>query len=132
MIVGTTTGTELGEFHFEGLSAGTYIIELLNLGVAPSTFAFAPSTDGVSRFDIDPSVNPANPRRTGTPMDSGHVLAVSQPFTVVAGDTVGTFLRVSGSIQPGLVFGAGSSIFESAGDAQVGGVGGSNPVSSER
>jgi hypothetical protein len=51
------------------------------------------------------------------------VLAVSQTLTVVAGDTVGTFIRVSGSIRPGLIFGTGSSVFESADAARVGGAG---------
>lgn len=131
-IVGTTIGTERGEFRFEGLRAGTYVIELLDRGAAPVTYGLAPSADGVNRFDLDPAGLPADARRTGIPMVSDRVLAVSHPLTVVAGDTVGTFLRVSGSIQPDLVFGAGSSIFESAGVALVGGAGGSNPVSSER
>ena len=54
---------------------------------------------------------------------SDRVLAVSQTLTVVAGDTVGTFIRVSGSIRPGLIFGTGSSVFESADAARVGGAG---------
>jgi hypothetical protein len=93
-VVGETIGTEVGEFRFEGLSAGAYVIELLD--------------------------------------ESDRVLAVSQMLTVVAGDTVGTFIRVSGSIRSGLIFGAGSSVFESAAAARVGGAGGGNPASSER
>ncbi len=132
MIVGTTIGDEFGEFQFEGLGAGTYVIELLNSGVPPGTFAFSPSTGGFRRLDADPRERATTVGRTGRPLESDHVLAVSQPLTVLAGDTVGTFLRVTGSLAPDLEFGAGSPIFESASDAHVGGTGGTNPVSSER
>lgn len=131
-VVDETTGTEAGEFRFEGLSPGSYVIELLGDPASDYTIGTAPSSGGGVRLSTanqggstDKYAAPVAVAR------SDNVLAVSQVLTVVAGDTVGTFIRVSGTLRPGLIFG-GSSVFESAGGARVGGVGGGNPASSER
>ena len=103
-VAARTTGTDLGEFRFDGLASGSYVIELLD--------------------------------------DADRVQAVGQPLTVVAGDTVGTFLMVSGltvglaptaarTIEPDFR-GAASDVFQSADAANVPGAGGGNAASSER
>lgn len=130
-VIEETTGTRTGEFRFEGLRAGTYVIELLGDSV-PSTYSVgaAPASGGSRRFSNGGGSTDRYTERV-TVERSDRVLAVSQTLTVAAGDTVGTFIRVGGTIRPGLIF-EGSSVFESAGDAKVGGTGGGNPASSER
>lgn len=130
-IAGETTGSNTGEFRFEGLSASTYVIELLADSV-PGDYSIgtAPASGGGRRFsgtNAGGTTGPYSENLTVEP--SARVLAVSSVLTVVAGDTVGTFLRVSGSMRPGLIFGTGSSVFESAADARVGG---GNAAGSER
>ncbi len=97
-VAATTTGTDLGEFHFMGLGSGSYVIEL----------------------------------RDGT----NQVQAVSEPLTVVAGDTVGTFLIVTTTdgtrpLQQDFSE-AASSVFQTADAANLRGIGGGNAASSER
>jgi len=124
-VAGETTGTKTGEFRFEGLSAGAYVIELLGDSV-PNNFSVgtAPASGGGLRFSgTNQGGSTDQYTAAATVEQSDRVLAVSPALTVVAGDTVGTFIRVSGSIRPGLIFGTGSSVFESADAARVGGAG---------
>jgi hypothetical protein len=132
--VGETTGTRTGEFRFEGLGAGAYVIELLGHSVSTDyVIGTAPASGGGVRFSGTNQSGSTDPYTAAVTVErSDQVLAVSQTLTVVAGDTVGTFIRLSGAIRSGLIFGPVSSVFESAAAAEVGGTGGGNPASSER
>lgn len=132
-VAGETTDTKTGEFRFEGLSAGAYVIELLGDSV-PNSYSIgtAPASGGGVRFAGTSQGGSTDQYTAAVTVErSDCVLAVSPALTVVAGDTVGTFIRVSGSTRPGLIFGSGSSVFESADTARVGS-GGGNAASSER
>ena len=105
-VAARTTGSVLGEFRFDELDGGSYLIELLDT--------------------------------------EDRILAVGQPLTVLPGDTVGTFIRLSdprGSfddrgfavIDHGERFGGSApAVVQTADDAGVTSLGGGNVASNER
>ena len=96
LVAARTTGTELGEFRFDNLPGGVYLIELLDI--------------------------------------HSDILAVGQPLTVLPGETVSTFIRLSNAVIGGspLFGGSAPALVQTAADASVRPIGGGYAASNEQ
>ena len=102
LVVASATGTELGEFRFNGLSGGSYLIELVDA--------------------------------------SDRVLAVGQPLSLLAGETVNTFIVLVDGLVDRFALAGGTgvqrfdesapAVVQAATGAQVSPIGGGNNAAS--
>ncbi len=137
-VVGRTTGTESGEFSFDGLAGGVYLIELLDTesrvlavgqplvvlpGETVATFIRLPDTaDRILAIASWQSVNAVGqPREVGPPL-------MVQPDEPVG---TSTSLRATRGFDGGLFGGTAERVVETAVDAQVPAIGGGRAASNE-